>query len=134
MCALEGKVSAALTGCGCVWIKGWKARVTFRSVEPVFRAQAGDFIEIHEVAREQRGAVSNADGADFQTHRAGAHARVAEAVKGVRRRVIKGQDREFDQRPDAAVQPAIGDITILVTTLDRLRTAIGCDWRRLLGT
>ena len=26
-----------------------------------------------------------------------------------------------------------GDITILVTTLLRLRTAIGCDWKRLLG-
>ena len=26
-----------------------------------------------------------------------------------------------------------GDITILVTTLLRLRAAIGCDWRRLLG-
>ena len=26
-----------------------------------------------------------------------------------------------------------GDITILVTTLMRLRVALGCDWKRLLG-
>ena len=27
-----------------------------------------------------------------------------------------------------------GSITILVTTLVRLREALGCDWRRLLGS
>ena len=26
-----------------------------------------------------------------------------------------------------------GSITILITTLHRLRNALGCDWRRLLG-
>ena len=26
-----------------------------------------------------------------------------------------------------------GDITILITTLMRLREALGCDWKRLLG-
>ena len=79
-----------------------------RSVEPVFHAQAGDFLEIHEVAGAQRCVMGHADGGDFQVHRADANARVAEAVKGVRRRGIEEQDREFDERLDAAVQPAIG--------------------------
>ena len=26
-----------------------------------------------------------------------------------------------------------GEITILVTTLQRFRTAVGCEWKRLLG-
>jgi hypothetical protein len=28
---------------------------------------------------------------------------------------------------------AVWQMTILVTTLVRLRTALGCDWKRLLG-
>ena len=38
-----------------------------------------------------------------------------------------------DLNPRTVQKIESGDITILVTTLDRLRTAISCDRRRLLG-
>ena len=51
---------------------------------------------------------------------------------------IEGQMRWVgelaDLNPRTVQKIEADDITILVTTLDWLRTAIGCDWRRLLGT
>ena len=38
-----------------------------------------------------------------------------------------------DLNPRTVQKIEAGDITILVTTLLRLRAAIGCDWKRLLG-
>ena len=38
-----------------------------------------------------------------------------------------------DLSPRTVQKIVAGDITILVTTLLRLRAAIGCDWKRLLG-
>ena len=38
-----------------------------------------------------------------------------------------------DLKPRSVQTIEAGDITILVTTLLRLRAAIGCDWKRLLG-
>ena len=56
-----------------------------------------------------------------------------------RERTARGMTQErlaelADLNPRTVQKIEAGDITILVTTLDRLRTAIGCDWRRLLGT
>ena len=38
-----------------------------------------------------------------------------------------------DLNPRTVQKIEAGDITILVTTLLRLRAAIGCEWKRLLG-
>ena len=38
-----------------------------------------------------------------------------------------------DLNPRTLQKIEAGDITILVTTLVRLRDALGCDWKRLLG-
>ena len=38
-----------------------------------------------------------------------------------------------DLNPRTVQKIEAGDITILVTTLLRLRTALGCEWKRLLG-
>ena len=38
-----------------------------------------------------------------------------------------------DLSPRTVQKNEAGDITIVVTTLLRLRAAIGCDWKRLLG-
>ncbi len=38
-----------------------------------------------------------------------------------------------DLNPRTLQKIEAGDITILVTTLVRLREALGCDWKRLLG-
>ena len=38
-----------------------------------------------------------------------------------------------DLNPRTVQKIEAGTITILVTTLLRIRAAIGCDWRRLLG-
>ena len=38
-----------------------------------------------------------------------------------------------DLNPRTVQKIEAGDITILVTTLQRLRGALGCEWKRLLG-
>ncbi len=38
-----------------------------------------------------------------------------------------------DLNPRTVPKIETGDIAILVTTLLRLRAALGCDWKRLLG-
>ena len=38
-----------------------------------------------------------------------------------------------DLNPRTVQKIEVGDITILVTTLPRLRAALGCEWKRLLG-
>jgi len=38
-----------------------------------------------------------------------------------------------DLNPRTVQKIEAGEITILVTTLVRLRAALGCDWKRLLG-
>ena len=38
-----------------------------------------------------------------------------------------------DLNPRTVQKIEAGDITILVTTVQRLRTALGCEWKRLLG-
>ena len=38
-----------------------------------------------------------------------------------------------DLNPRTVQKIEAGDIAILVTTLARLREALGCDWKRLLG-
>ena len=55
-----------------------------------------------------------------------------------RERMARGQTQErlaelADLNPRTVQKIEAGDITILVTTLLRLRAAIGCDWKRLLG-
>ena len=55
-----------------------------------------------------------------------------------RERTARGMTQErlaelADLNPRTVQKIEAGDITILVTTLDRLRMALGCDLRRLLG-
>ena len=55
-----------------------------------------------------------------------------------RERMARGLTQErlaelADLNPRTVQKIKAGDITILVTTLLRLRAAIGCDWKRLLG-
>lgn len=55
-----------------------------------------------------------------------------------RERTARGLTQEglaelADLNPRTVQKIEAGDITILVTTLQRLRAALGCDWRRLLG-
>ena len=55
-----------------------------------------------------------------------------------RERMARGLTQErlaelADLNPPTVQKIEAGDITILVTTLLRLRTALGCEWRRLLG-
>ena len=55
-----------------------------------------------------------------------------------RERVARGLTQErlaelSDLNPRTVQKIEAGDIAILVTTLARLRKALGCDWRRLLG-
>ena len=55
-----------------------------------------------------------------------------------RERMARGLTQErlaelADLNPRTVQKIEAGTITILVTTLHRLRTALGCDWRRLLG-
>ena len=38
-----------------------------------------------------------------------------------------------DMNPRTEQKTEAGDTTILVTTLQRLRAALGCEWKRLLG-
>ncbi len=38
-----------------------------------------------------------------------------------------------DLNPRTVQKIEAGDITILVTTLQRLRAVLGCEWKRLLG-
>ena len=38
-----------------------------------------------------------------------------------------------DLNPRTVQKIEAGDITILVTTRQRLRAALGCEWKRLLG-
>ena len=56
-----------------------------------------------------------------------------------RERMARGLTQErlaelAELNPRTVQKIEAGAITILVTTLVRLREAIGCDWRRLLGT
>ena len=53
--------------------------------------------------------------------------RRAEFVPCARRAELADLNPRTEQKIEA------GDFTILVTTLLRLRAAIGCDWKRLLG-
>ena len=55
-----------------------------------------------------------------------------------RERTARGLTQErlaelADLNPRTVQKIEAGDITILVTTLQRLRTALGCEWKRLLG-
>jgi DNA-binding XRE family transcriptional regulator len=55
-----------------------------------------------------------------------------------RERTARGLTQErlaelADLNPRTIQKIEAGEITILVTTLFRLRAAIGCDWKRLLG-
>lgn len=55
-----------------------------------------------------------------------------------RERMARGLTQErlaelAELNPRTVQKIEAGSIVILVTTLYRLRTAIGCDWRRLLG-
>ena len=55
-----------------------------------------------------------------------------------RERVARGLTQErlaelTDLNPRTVQKIEAGDIAILVTTLARLREALGCDWKRLLG-
>ena len=55
-----------------------------------------------------------------------------------RERTARGLTQErlatlADLNPRTVQKIEAGDITILVTTLQRLRAALGCEWRRLLG-
>jgi len=55
-----------------------------------------------------------------------------------RERMARGLTQErlaelADLNPRTVQKIEAGDITILVPTLLRLRAALGCDWKRLLG-
>ena len=55
-----------------------------------------------------------------------------------RERTARGLTQEglaelADLNPRTVQKIEAGDITILVTPLQRLRAALGCEWRRLLG-
>ena len=55
-----------------------------------------------------------------------------------RERIARGLTQErlaelADLNPRTVQKIEAGDITILVTTLQRLRAALGCEWKRLLG-
>ena len=55
-----------------------------------------------------------------------------------RERTARGLTQErlaelADLNPRTVQKIEAGDITILVTTLQRLRAALGCEWKRLLG-
>ena len=55
-----------------------------------------------------------------------------------RERLARGLTQEAlaesaDLNPRTVQKIEAGSITILVTTLHRLRAALGCDWRLLLG-
>ena len=55
-----------------------------------------------------------------------------------RERTARGLTQErlaelADLNPCTVQKIEAGDITILVTTLQRLRAALGCEWKRLLG-
>ena len=55
-----------------------------------------------------------------------------------RERTARGLTQErlaelADLNPHTVQKIEAGDITILVTTLQRLRAALGCEWKRLLG-
>ena len=55
-----------------------------------------------------------------------------------RERTVRGLTQEqlaerAELNPRTLQKIEAGDITILVTTLVRLREALGCDWKRLLG-
>ncbi len=56
-----------------------------------------------------------------------------------RERMARGLTQErlaelADLNPRTVQKIEAGDITILVTTLLRLRAALKCDWKRLMGT
>ena len=55
-----------------------------------------------------------------------------------RERMARGLTQErlaelADLNPRTVQKIEAGDITILVTTLFRLRAVLGCEWKRLLG-
>ena len=55
-----------------------------------------------------------------------------------RERMARGLTQErlaelAELNPRTVQKIEAGTITILVTTLHRIRAALGCDWRRLLG-
>ncbi len=78
------------------------------SVEPVFDAEAGDFLEIYEVAAEEEGVVGDANGGDFEVHRADADALSLEAVESVCGIGIKREDGKFRECFDARLEACVG--------------------------
>ena len=60
---------------------GFKEKLDF-SIQPVFKPQAGDLGEVHGVAGEERGVVSQGDAGDSQVHGADADALAAKASEG----------------------------------------------------
>ena len=79
-----------------------------RSIQPVLQAQTGDFLEIDEVPREQRGVVREADGGDFQVHRADADAIFAEAMEDVRRLRVEGKNVELLESSESGLKTLVG--------------------------
>ena len=66
------------------------------------------------------------------------HARHEPAPRARRERTARGLTQErlaelADLNPRTVQKIEAGDITILLTTLQRLRAALGCEWKRLLG-
>jgi len=61
-------------------------------VEPVFKAEARDFGEIHSVAGQQRGIMRDGNGCDFQIQRADTNALTAELQHKIHRLGVEGKD------------------------------------------
>lgn len=78
-----------------------------RSVEPILHTEAGDFLEVHEVAAEEEGVVGDADGGDFEVHRSDADALGLEAVKNCDGVVIKWKHSKFVQRFDGRLKALV---------------------------
>lgn len=84
-----------------------RGRAVSLSVEPVFHAEAGDFLEVHEVAREERRVVGDADGGDFHAHRAGAETEALQRGKAGGCLVVEGKDGELRKAEEAVQESTI---------------------------
>ena len=77
-------------------------------IQPVLHAEAGDFLEVHEVAAEEEGVVGDADCGDFEVHRADADALGLESVENVCSVGIKRENGKLRERFYARLEAGVG--------------------------
>ena len=74
------------------------------SIQPILDAQAGHFLEIHQVPRQQQRIVGEANCGDLQVHGADANALALQPIEAIRRLVIEGDEDEFAQQLQAVLE------------------------------